>query len=282
MARVNFLAWSLAATCSVFAADPEVPSVPSKVLEDQKEQSSLPVIESADILLRPGVSVVAPIAYGHLNRIVTPFDNPQVRTVSSAQIQVQGQVIYLATEETKPITLFITPNGKESPALSLVLAPRQIPPREIRLKLPEKEQEELKLQTIREASSLTQQRNTPHVEHVKSIMKDLAKGRIPAGFVMRRPGPSDHVRCFQSGLEIKVGQVLEGAGLVLRIAVLRNLLDKEVEIDEKRCASAGEPVAVASWPQVRLGPNEQAELYVLSRANETPPESVRPSLIGGI
>lgn len=267
-------------------AEETLPAVPAGVLaagSKSKPQGALeetpPVVEGAEITMRPGVSVVAPIAYGHLNRIVTPFDQPQVRTVSKAQIQIHDKVVYVATEEEVPITLFITPNGKESPALPLILAPRKIPPREIRLRLPEAEEKALRLQEM--APDPARGEDLPYVANVKSIMKDLAKGRVPAGFAMRDLLPEDRVQCFQDGLKTRVGQVMEGPGMVLHVAVLSNTESREVELDEARCVAPGNPVAVAAWPKVRLAPGEAAELFVLSRKEETPKESVRPSLLDG-
>jgi len=255
----------------------EIPAVPVKVV--RKTPSAVPVAKGSDILVNPGASVVIPIAYGHLNRILTPFENPRVRTVSNAQIQVHDKVVYVATEETKPITLFITPADRESPALSLILAPRQIPPREVRIRLPKEAEKALRFQdTVRKMPS---GRDMPHVANVKAIMKALARGRIPTGFAMRDLEPNDRVGCFQEGLVAVVGQVMDGPGMVLRVAAVRNTAAHEVELDEERCTAPGTTVAVAAWPRVRLAPGDQVELYVLSREEAAPSESVRPFLIGG-
>lgn len=261
-------------------AEETLPAVPAGILTPQSEAKTPPMVEGSDIVMRPGVSVVAPIAFGHLNRIVTPFDHPQVRTVSRAQIQIHDQVVYVATEEETPITLFITPNGQESPSLPLILAPRKIPPREIRLTLPPEEEKALRLRQVRQAEPILG-KDSPYVANVKAVMKDLAKGKVPAGFVLRDLKPSDRVGCFQEGLTARVGQVMEGPGMVLRVAVLQNAASAEVELDETRCAADGDPVAVAAWPKVRLAPGERVELYVLSREEASLPESVRPSLLGG-
>lgn len=276
-----FLAFALAQAYA-YAEEKGLVAVPADVLKTRPpgSEANPPMVEGSEIVMRPGVSVVTPIAYGHLNRIVTPFDNPQVRTVSRAQIQVHDKVVYVATEEDSPITLFITPNGRESPALPLILAPRKIPPREIRLLLPEAEEKALRLQEIRAADPVLG-KDAPYVANIKEIMKALAKGKIPGGFSLRDPGPADRVQCFQSGLSVRVGQVLEGPGMVLRVALLRNSGSAEIELDETRCTSEGDPVAVAAWPKVRLSPGEAAELFVLSRVQETTPESSRPSLIEG-
>jgi conjugal transfer pilus assembly protein TraK len=85
------------------------------------------------ITVSPGTTAIVEVAIDHLNRIVTPFAAPQVRTVSQATTQVDGNVIYVATATEEPVGLFITDAGDSATALSLTLAPRHIPPREVRL-----------------------------------------------------------------------------------------------------------------------------------------------------
>ena len=60
---------------------------------------------------------------------------PQVRTVSPATTQVDGRAVYVATASEEPVSLFITEAGEAATAISLTLAPRHIPPREVRLVL---------------------------------------------------------------------------------------------------------------------------------------------------
>ena len=58
-----------------------------------------------------------------------------MRTVSRATTQVDGNAIYVATASEEPVSLFITEAGDTAMAISLTLAPRHIPPREVRLVL---------------------------------------------------------------------------------------------------------------------------------------------------
>ncbi|MCK7472134.1 MAG: hypothetical protein MZU95_16305 [Desulfomicrobium escambiense] len=75
------------------------------------------------VTVTPGVNVLAEIAIDQLNRILTPFPNPQVRTVSEASTQVDGPAVYLATATETPVTLFISDAAYPNQALSLTLAP---------------------------------------------------------------------------------------------------------------------------------------------------------------
>ncbi len=74
---------------------------------------------------------IVQVAQGHLNRIVTPFENPKVTSTSPATTEARDNVIYIGTSGTSPVTIFITEKGSEDLALSLTLIPKQIPPREI-------------------------------------------------------------------------------------------------------------------------------------------------------
>ena len=87
------------------------------------------------IRVSPGTTAIVEVAIDHLNRIVTPFASPQVRTVSPATTQVDGSAVYVATASEDPVSLFITEAGDTATAISLTLAPRHIPPREVRLVL---------------------------------------------------------------------------------------------------------------------------------------------------
>ncbi|NEV65473.1 hypothetical protein G3446_27290, partial [Thiorhodococcus minor] len=55
-----------------------------------------------------GVNLILEIAVDHLNRILTPFPSPQVRTVSDASTSVDGSAIYVATASEGPVTLFVS------------------------------------------------------------------------------------------------------------------------------------------------------------------------------
>ena len=89
-----------------------------------------------NVTIAPGTTALIEIAIDHLNRIVTPFANPVVRTVSAASTSVDGHVVYVATSTEEPVSLYIGDGQSNDLALSLTLAPRFVPPREIRLTVP--------------------------------------------------------------------------------------------------------------------------------------------------
>jgi hypothetical protein len=61
------------------------------------------------IRVSPGTTAIVEVAIDHLNRIVTPFSAPQVRTVSPATTQVDGNAIYVATASEEPVSLRCAP-----------------------------------------------------------------------------------------------------------------------------------------------------------------------------
>jgi conjugal transfer pilus assembly protein TraK len=128
----------------------ELPVVPAAVVAARGEGRLLRVAASTaeaastdtqlalgprTVTVEPGTTVLVEVAVNHLNRIVTPFAAPQVRTVSAATTEVDGNVVYVATPSEEPIALYLSDGGDSRSALSLTLAPRHVPPREVRLQL---------------------------------------------------------------------------------------------------------------------------------------------------
>lgn len=234
----------------------------------------------------PGVNLIVEIAIDHLNRILTPFPNPQVRTVSDATTSVDGSAIYVATANDAPVTLFVSDVSDPNHALSLTLAPRRLPPREIQLVLTDPLPSMRRTATASAATGVTSTATTSdYVEGITEAMRALAKEEIPSGYSLRKAKRSENVTCSQLGLSVARGQVLEGDDLWLLTALARNTSDAILDIEERACRASvdGDTVAVAAWPRVSLAPGESAELYVAARprrAEHRHPE--RPSLrIGG-
>lgn len=231
------------------------------------------------VTVTPGVNVLAEIAIDQLNRILTPFPNPQVRTVSEASTQVDGSAVYLATATETPVTLFISDAAHPNQALSLTLAPRRIPPRELRLVL----SEPLAPSIAGTAPPASPGASAPAaVERLIEALRALAQEALPDGYSLRPARRDETVVCRQDGLETSRGQVLEGHDLTLITALVRNRSEQRLEIEERACRArqGGETIAVAAWPQVWLEPGAAVELYLAVRP--TPVERLspaRPSLL---
>jgi conjugal transfer pilus assembly protein TraK len=236
------------------------------------------------IRVSPGTTAIVEVAIDHLNRIVTPFASPQVRTVSPATTQVDGNAVYVATASEEPVSLFITEAGDTATAISLTLAPRHIPPREVRLVLTGGLVRAPAPPVIPPRAIVTRD-DQPYVEQIAAAFRALAQNRVPAGYRLRKAGRGERAACRQPGLSVATAQVLEGRGLRILAARARNQGKHPIVLDEGRCsADAGSIVAaVAAWPRSRLAPGEETELYVAVRPGESDRETGdRPSLLGGL
>jgi conjugal transfer pilus assembly protein TraK len=205
-----------------------------------------------------------------------------VRTVSRATTQVDGNAIYVATASQEPVSLFITEAGDSATASSLTLAPRHIPPREVRLVLTGA--------PVRTAAPAIKpprplaRNDQPYVEHIASAFRTLAQNRVPAGYELRKARRGEWLDCRQPGLSVTTTQVFEGRGLRILAAKARNRAKQPILLEEHRCgADAGSVVAaVAAWPRSRLASGEETELYVAVRPGGPDRErGDRPSLLGG-
>ncbi len=283
--------------CSIFtlkqawAEEIAMPIVPLSVLkQDQSAFPSLPhpiatktitppLEKPTTVLMKPGVNQILPIALGHLNRIVTPFSQPKVTTTSTGKTEVRDHVIYLATDEAAPVSLFITEDQNESQALNLTLIPRRIPPREIFLKLAPG--------TCLPSNHANYQAqrwevSQPYVQTIRALFRDLALGKVPQGYTLQTiTHQTLPVACRQPGVafDFSVGQKLVGHHLAVTVGVATNVSRYPLEFKEASCAT-GDVVAVAAWPRLTLQPGQRTEIYLAQSQKQTyTPASQRPSLL---
>ena len=66
------------------------------------------------------------VALNELNRLVLPFKDADISTISTAEIKNEGEVIYVLPHNTKPITLFVGSTNNPLVALKLTLLPQKI------------------------------------------------------------------------------------------------------------------------------------------------------------
>lgn len=245
------------------------------------------------ILMQPGENVFVPIAVNHPNRFLTPFKHPQVvsttltggnKTGDCGEICVRGNVVYISTDKTFPVTAFITEKGREDIALSITMMPKQIPPREVKITLSEEVMSELRhgegSGSMKEAQSW--ETAQPYVDTLRTAFREIAKGNVPQGYVLRRVRSGDVLpTCKHPGLSFDFahGQILEGYNLNFYVGVLTNVADSAVEFREQRCGG-WRVAAVTSWPLTVLKPGQKTEVYIaVKREEETPSETVRKPLI---
>jgi len=267
----------------------ELPPVNASVLKASKQQAAASNAVSATsigpqhISVKPGINELMPIAVGHLNRLVTPFEHPVVTTTSQATTSTKGKIVYVATADETPVTLYITPGDNQDIALSLTLIPKRIPAREIHLDL-DKDSYQLLNQWQRTdgASRSSSQQEQAYISQLKTLFRDLGLQKTPAGYSLREPKPQEQIRCLQDRVQIKTGQVLEGQDRLILVGLAKNTGREMLEFDERSCATTQQDVlAVSVWPNVVLRPQEATELYVVVRQAPEASTSLRPSLLGG-
>jgi len=258
----------------------ELPPVDASVLKVASQQATS--MSAQHIQVKPGINELMPIAVGHLNRLVTPFDNPVVTTTSQATTSTKGKIVYVATSDETPVTLYITPGDNQDIALSLTLIPKRIPAREIHLNLDKdsvKQLAKLQQQTT-SANGKSTDKEQEYITQLKKLFRDLGLQKTPPGFSLRDPNKTETIQCLQDRLQIRTGQVLEGQDMLILIGIARNSELASVEVDERACATTKDDVlAVAAWPKVVLAPSESTELYVAIRRSPEESTVFRPSLL---
>jgi conjugal transfer pilus assembly protein TraK len=261
----------------------ELPPVDASVLNPPSQQAATSVAPQT-LQVKPGINELMPIAVGHLNRLVTPFDNPVVTTTSQATTSTKGKIVYVATADETPVTLYITPGDNQDIALSLTLIPKRIPAREIHLSLDQETYKRLTQwqQKTKDSSGQSVNQEQDYITTLKQLFRDLGLQKTPAGFSLREPSQTEQIQCHQDRVRIRTGQLLEGQDLMIFVGVARNIGVIPIEFDERACASTQDEVlAVAAWPKVVLGTGESTELYVAVRRKDETAITVRPSLLSG-
>lgn len=232
--------------------------------------------------VKPGRNEVLSIAgQGQLNRLVTPFARPYVRTTAqSATTTVEGSVIYVATATNDPVSLFIMDEGDEVNAISLTLKPREIPSVQVTVELEGYRPAVLRPASIEQAQTF--EASQAHTETLREVMKSLATGEVPPGYgiSMIQPGQFSGVDCLIDGVQILPAQLVSGATLQVVVSRVQNTSPWPVEINESLCAS-DYTLGVAAWPRTVLQPGEATELFVAMRRDAAPRGKVRPSTLGG-
>ncbi|MCK9609510.1 MAG: type-F conjugative transfer system secretin TraK [Methylomonas sp.] len=269
----------------------ELPPVDASILKAAKQQAaaaasnavSTTSIGPQHIAVKPGINELMPIAVGHLNRLVTPFEHPVVTTTSQATTSTKGKIVYVATADETPVTLYITPGDNQDIALSLTLIPKRIPAREIHLDLDKYSYQLLNQWQRTDATSRTSsQQEQAYISQLKALFRDLGLQKSPAGYSLREPKPQEQIRCLQGRVQIKTGQVLESQDRLIFVGLAKNTGGDMLEFDERSCATTQQDVlAVSVWPNVVLKPQEATELYVVVRQSPEDSFSLRPSLLNG-
>lgn len=239
--------------------------------------------------------IVIEISRGHLNRIVTPFEHPEVWTGSDASIQQRDGVLYVLAKNQDPVSLFLTEKGDETVAMNVTLVPREVPAVEIILDFERKLAARVKAARMQRAAlkkqpaapnvrqvSVPRGNSTPassgYVDRLKSLLRDLSSGEVPNGF--RTVSPTRHSPCgVTPGFETRFagGQRYLSKDFDVVIGTVRNVATAG-QFREIWCGSES-VAAVAIAPRALLQPGERAEIFIVRRRGALGSEAERPSLI---
>ena len=258
--------------------------------EDQASQTPFKAMLFNDpattLKVRPGVHKTIPIAIGHLNRIILPFDHPEIRTINPATTELKGHVLYVAPMDDQAVTLFITEAEEEEDAISLTLIPESRPPQEVHLELqePSSDQSKTSHETHRHEDPAPSFAKNPNpadpVKTIKKAFRAIALGQLPEGYRFRKPQAHEKITLQTSSRPIKLGQVLQGEGIEILIGVIKNSSKDTLEIHESDLHSPGlATVAAALWPRTKIAPGASSEIYLAVRPFHPPSRMQRPYLL---
>ena len=266
--------------------EPEValPVVPVTVdPRGRRSPASSDPLSAGVIIVAPGETKALVVSAGNVNRIVTPFSQPDIVTTAPDQFTVRQNVVYAAPAAGDPLTLYITEKGDELTAISLVLVPQvKVAAREFRLALAGRSGRPQLTGSVQKAAAWEQ--DQPYEAMLADLMARLAAGGVPQGYDLSTwVDPTATPRCAATApfrVDFSRGQQLTGGQLEAWVGTVGNAGSAAAELAETACATTPEVVAVAVWPSPRLQPGELAEIYVVRRL--PPPEErglPRPSLI---
>lgn len=249
------------------------------------------------IQLQSGVNATMGIAYAHTNRILTPFEHPEVKTNSTAAISVEGPIVYVSTNADDPISMFIHDHGQGDPAISLTLIPEEVPAVSTQVRLNGMESagggfgggggewSGPKRAPAPASAELahTFETTNPYVGTLVAIMKDLALQRVPDGYSFEPVHGFTPLMptCVMPGLRIEPAQLLSGTEFTVIVARASNEGVSPVEVKEDGCGEGAR--AVGAWPDRVVRPGGSTELYlVIARppVDDAGDQNVRPAVAG--
>jgi len=240
-----------------------------------------------NITVKVGQNAVFGIAEGHLNRLVTPFKNPVIKTTAVAATSIEKNIVYVSTNNSEPVGFYIHDAADPLNAISVTMVPADIPPISVNLNLEgytgHHDGGEIPSAADPKLAK-GWETGQPFLETLKTTFKDIAKGTIPDGYSFDTVAGFTRVmpRCSMPGLRIEPRQLLTGFNVQVVVAKIENPSDFTVDVNEQGC-EGDSVLAVAAWPSSSVPPHGASELYVAVRKqDETNQDVVRPSLIGGL
>lgn len=236
---------------------------------------------AGELSVKPGRNQVVQVSRNQLNRFVTPFAHPVIKTTSTTTTsKVEGQIAYVATSSNEPVGIFIVDEDNPVNAISLTLMPRDIQPVSVNLQLEEYAFTPAAMGNPAAAGFGPDGGTDSFVSMLRETFRAIASGEVPRGYgIKRTPSRNSNMpECLMPGLAITPAQEISNGQMIIVVSKVTNRTAIPQTVDEQSCAT-DQVLAVAAWPYVDLAPGQSTELYVALRRSAPPSHQARPSVL---
>ncbi|MFQ3188888.1 MAG: conjugal transfer pilus assembly protein TraK [Paraglaciecola sp.] len=226
--------------------------------------------------VKPGSSIMIPVAQGLMNRIKTPFKMVAIRDSGSDAtiVDLDGGMVFVTINDYKPMSLMVYEEGVPETMFSIMLQPIDAPPVMIdvdleitnemiakRVAFHEKIEIEDKLQQANNMAKV-QTQTSEHERRIKEILAPVAKGDIPRGFSFTEKVPARYLTPCSVSIHQETKQRLIGARELVDVVLIHNDSNEIYSVREEHCVSK-DTIAVAVLDKSVLQPGQETEIYIL-------------------
>lgn len=235
--------------------------------------------ESQKIEARPGETVQATLAIGQVNRIVLPFDAPEIRTLNPSTAELQGRVLYVAPIDHETMHLYVSEAKDPETSLALSFSPEETHPREVIISLAQPIPQHPAESSPQAMGSTDDDQGSRLKDGIRQTLKTLAMGQIPDGYRLRNPQGRESIRCRQKFALIETRQVVESGNSKILVGVLRNSGKVPLELNEEACLGNASIEAIALFPSIPLRSGQESEIYMVLAPEHKETSRTRPNLL---
>lgn len=203
------------------------------------------------------------ISLNQLNKISTPFENPQAIDASGATLKAVGQDLFIKPNSADPITIYVT-NGGVGQSIGLTLVPRANMPAQSIVIQPESVNTGVPTQNGN-ASAPELMANTDYASKLTFYIKSLALEKTPSGFTkvkLPRAIATTKQMIFQPDFKYT------GNAYDIFTYKIQSISDAPIELSEESFYSDSVR-AVAFYPLALLQKGEETIVIVIADRNST-------------
>lgn len=235
--------------------------------------------ESQKIEALPGETVQATLAIGQVNRIVLPFDAPEIRTLNPSTAELQGRVLYVAPIDHETMHLYVSEARDPETSLALSFTPEETHPREIIISMAEPIQMHPAEISPQVKGAFDEDQDSRLKDGLRQTLKTLAMGQIPEGYRLRNPEGRESIRCRQKFALIQTRQIVESGNSKILVGVLHNSGKLPLELNEEACLGNSSIEAIGLFPAMPLRSGQESEIYMVLAPERKETSRSRPNLI---